>query len=140
MEESSGEIDRKLVRELYQYAQTWEELRQVYAQQFGALQLIVDSGANGIWLSTNKLTKVGTGGVTDQTKSLDDIKVLCQSLKTIGTKIDLELVQETTALISRVILNNFLLPCIRLMAIRPTASFRLMKHTDPDIRMRALKD
>lgn len=91
MEESFGEIDRKLVRGLYKYAQTWEELRRIHAQQLDALQLILQAGADGIWF--------------DSENSFEEISAHLRSFKMFETKIKKELVEETSELISRVSYN-----------------------------------
>lgn len=103
MEESFGEIDRKIARKLYKYAQTWEQLRQVHTQQLEALQDIVRDGETGIWFNTNRnLTVIDQPEQLEESQDFKDMGALLKSLDIIGTKIDLELVQETSALISRV--------------------------------------
>lgn len=99
MEESFNEIDKKLVRELYKYAQTWEQLRRVHTQQLEALQHVISDGAN----ETRIFTK----------PEQQEIAALLKSLEIIGTKIDEELVKETSSLISRVIsIFNLSIPTI----------------------------
>lgn len=88
LEESFGEIDRKLVRGLYKYAQTWEELRRVHTQQLDALQLIMQDKEDGIWF--------------DKGYGFADIEALLKSFTIIQMKIKKELVEETSELISRV--------------------------------------
>ncbi|KAL0631724.1 hypothetical protein Q9L58_009399, partial [Maublancomyces gigas] len=95
LEESFGEIDRKLVRGLYKYAQTWEELRRVHTQQLDALQVIMEDGANGIWFSTNQVE------VVDRDEGFAKISAFLRSFSMIEKKIKKELVEETSELISR---------------------------------------
>lgn len=102
MEESFGEIDRKIARKLYKYAQTWEQLRQVHTQQLEALQDIVRDGQTGIWFNPNRNLNVVDQPELEESQDFKDMAALLTSLEIIGTKIDLELVQETSALISRV--------------------------------------
>lgn len=103
LEESFGEIDRKIARKLYKYAQTWEQLRQVHTQQLEALQDIVRDGETGIWFNTNRNSNlVDQPEQLEESQDFKDMAALLKSLDIIGTKIDLELVQETSALISRV--------------------------------------
>lgn len=99
LEESFGEIDRKLVRGLYKYAQTWEELRRVHTQQVDALQLLIKDGAAGIWFRTTQ-----DEGANGQTR-FDVVGALLESFNKIETKIKKGLVEETSELISRVSLN-----------------------------------
>lgn len=102
LEESFGEIDRKIARKLYKYAQTWEQLRQVHTQQLEALQDIVRDGQTGIWFNPNRNLNVVDQPELEESQDFKDMAALLTSLEIIGTKIDLELVQETSALISRV--------------------------------------
>lgn len=107
MEESFGEIDRGIVRDLYKYAQTWGELSQVLTQQVEALGQLVKAGESGIWFTAGRDTAIVAGAVAlGQSKSnrFEEVEVLTQSLRLIGERIDVELVKETSALIDRVII------------------------------------
>lgn len=99
MEESVEAIDRKLVRGLYKYAQTWEELRRVHTQQVDALQVLMKDGAEGIWFKTNQ--DEGADGAT----RFAEVGALLESFNKIETRIKQGLVEETSELISRVSLS-----------------------------------
>lgn len=140
---SIGEIDRKLVRGLYKYAKTWEELRQINTQQNQALQMIMDAGAGGIWFSSNRDTVIDSGAsqvYNNQDTLFEDMKRQLATLIAIGTKIEKELVDETSRLISRVILYLLHWADTTLTLFRRTTSFLSMKHIALETKMRVLKD
>lgn len=128
MEESFGEIDRRIVRDLYRYAQTWGELSQVLMQQVEALGQLINAKESGIWFTAGRHTAIVAGGVAfgqSQTNRFEEVEVLTQSLRLIGERIDHY--------------NNLLL-CTKLTFLRPIALFRLTKHTGLETRMRVLRD
>lgn len=106
LEESEAEIDRKLVRKLFKYAQTWEQLRRVQQQQLEALQRIVPDNLKerNIWFETNRASaNPGLSGLGVESKGVEEMRAVLVELTEVGEKIDVQLVKETRELIQRVI-------------------------------------
>lgn len=111
-------MDRELVRKLFKYAETWEQLRRVQQQQLEALQSItIDLEGSVIWFGIDQPPAEPISPEEQvETQGLKEMRSLLKELTGIGEKIDIHLVKETREIIQRAVLRcGCVIVCWRLI-------------------------
>lgn len=99
------EIERELVRRLFQTAEIWENLRELHHQQMDSLKFLKTKEGNEAWFRDTKfaiVAHVDNNAANELDEGFERLQEALKRLETIGIVISENLVKETTALISKV--------------------------------------